>query len=270
VAYILSKPFFSIVVVSLDAEATIKKTIESIINQSFTNYEIIIKDGCSKNNIINEIPESDRIKIFVKPDKSIYEAMNQAIELSSGDYICFMNCGDKYPNNTILQTIFDTASKTNKCCNVIYSDYQRNDVIVRMPKSLYDFYLYRTPLNHQSMYIRKEVFKKYGLYDLDYKILADYDHTLRTYRQGVRYIYCNCVACDYLGGGLSESKQGLILKQEEYKKITEKYFGKLQLLKYRIIILLSLKKMRGRIATGKSPKFIRKIYYGIVNKLNQL
>lgn len=265
----MNKPFFSIIVVSLNAEATIKKTIESILNQSFTDYEIIVKDGCSKDNTIKKIPESDRIQIFIKPDKSIYEAMNQAIELSSGDYICFMNCGDIYIDNTALQTIFNTASKTIDRCNIIYSDYQRNNTIVKMPNKLYDFYLYRTPLNHQSMYISKEVFEEHGLYDLSYKIAADWEHTLRAYRQGVKYIYCDCVSCDYLGHGLSESKEGVKLKHKEYKWIRNQYFSKLQLFKYKIIIFLSFKKTRSFIVSDKSPLVFRKIYRKLVNKINQ-
>lgn len=107
-------------------------------------------------------------------------------------------------------------------------------------------------------------------YIQDYKILADYEHTLRTYRQGAEYLYCNCVSCDYLGGGLSESRQGVIIKRDEYKRIKKKYFAKSQLFIYGFIIFLSFKKMREMISSDRSPKFITKTYRRIVNKLNQL
>ncbi|MHC1719596.1 MAG: glycosyltransferase family 2 protein [Clostridiaceae bacterium] len=266
----MNKPFFSIIVVSLNAEDTIKDTIESILNQSFSNYEIIVKDGCSKDETIDRIPQIGKIKIVIQPDKGIYEGMNQAIGLCSGNYLCFMNCGDKYNNNNVLQEIFDKAVTLDDYCNVLYSDYKRNKVIFRMPNVLYDFYLYRTPLNHQSMYFGKEIFKRYGYYDTEYKILADYEYTLRTYRKGVKYIYCECVSCDYLGNGISESIEGIRTKNMEYKKIRSQYFSRLQLYKYKAIIFISFKKVRGFVVSDKSPLFLRKTYRNIVNIINQV
>ena len=78
---------FSIITVSLNAETLIERTLSSILKQSFSDYEIIIKDGMSIDQTIQYIPDDTRIKVYVKPDNGIYDAMNQAIDKSSGDYL---------------------------------------------------------------------------------------------------------------------------------------------------------------------------------------
>lgn len=265
----MKQPFFSIIVVSLNAEKIIKTTIKSILKQSFTDYEIIVKDGCSTDNTLKNIPESDKIKVFQKADKGIYDAMNQAIDLTCGKYICFMNCGDIYPDSSVLQAIYNATEGAGDAYRVIYGDYQRNGIVLRAPVKLNDFHLYRKPLNHQSMYIGKDVFIRHGYYDTSYKIMADYEHTVKTYKQGVPYVYCDCIACDYMADGVSESPKGEKIKRIEYKLITKKHFSKFQLFKYRIIIFLSLKKLRGLVASDHSPLFLRKLYFKTVNAINR-
>jgi len=260
---------FSIIIVCLNPGKNLLRTVNSILTQDYQNYEIIVKDGLSDDDSISKLPISDKIHIYSTKDSGIYDAMNQAIELSKGKYLCFMNCGDCFYNNTILNLIHKKVINERDFYNVIYSNYQRNRVISKMPKELYDFYLYRTPLNHQSMYIGRDVFKKYGLYDLKYKILADYEHTLRIYRNNVKFIYCDCVSCDYLGGGVSESKRGIAIKEKEYKEITKKYFKKLVLFRYKFLIILSFKNIRGILSSDNTPLFLRKAYREMVNKINQ-
>lgn len=87
---------FSILVVTLNAEKEIDATIESIQAQSYQNYEVVIKDGLSKDNTLKHIPKDDRYKVYSQRDTSVYDGMNQAIECASGEYIIFLNAGDAF------------------------------------------------------------------------------------------------------------------------------------------------------------------------------
>ena len=105
---------FSIIVVALNPGEKLKQTIDSILSQEYSNYEIIIKDGKSKDGSVDKIKqefsEESRIKVFVESDKSIYDGMNQALRYVSGDYILFLNCGDTFYDPKVL---LYTAEKIN-------------------------------------------------------------------------------------------------------------------------------------------------------------
>ena len=78
----MGEPFFSVIVVSLNAGGLIGLTVSSALSQTCDDYEIIVKDGKSTDDTLNNIPEDGRIKLFSEPDRSLYDAMNQAISYS--------------------------------------------------------------------------------------------------------------------------------------------------------------------------------------------
>ena len=95
---------FSIITVCLNPGDDLLQTINSVLEQSFSDFEIIVKDGGSTDGAIQNIPEDKRIKLIVSKDKGIYDAMNEAISYVSGDYIIFINSGDMlYCNQTLEQ-----------------------------------------------------------------------------------------------------------------------------------------------------------------------
>ena len=93
---------FSIITVCLNAGDDLILTIESALNQTYSDFEIIVKDGFSTDGSVEMIPKDDRIRLIQKKDNGIYDAMNQGIEVASGQYIIFMNAGDKFYNNKVL------------------------------------------------------------------------------------------------------------------------------------------------------------------------
>lgn len=262
------KPFFSVIVVSYNAENTIEKTIESILNQSFQDYEIIVKDAQSTDNTLKKVIKDERIFVYCEKDKGIYDGMNSGIQYAKGKYLTFLNCGDCFATPDVLQKIYKAAQRIKVENCVLYGDYIRNDVLFKQPSNLTDFYLYRTPLCHQSMFFTKGLFEEYGKYDLSFKICADYDFTLKIYKNGIKYFYSNFPICTYLGGGASESKTGSKICANDYKKIIKKYFKKTERIKYGIKIFFSFRGLRRIIISDKSPKWLRKLYRKIVNKIN--
>lgn len=264
----MKKPFFSIIVVSLNAENLIGKTIQSVLDQDFHDYEVIVKDAVSSDNTLSEIPKDDRVHIYSEKDSGIYDGMNQAISYSSGEYLIFLNCGDFFASDSVLSQIYEAAKNTDNHA-VIYGDYQRGGIRAKQPSKITPFYLYRTPLCHQTVFFSREVLKQFSGYNTQYKILADYDLTLKCYFANVKFVYCNYIISDYLGGGVSESEKGKILKAQEYEVIRSAYFTKKQQRIFNLKLKLSFKKLRQKLASDKSPKMIRKMYRVLVNLVNR-
>ena len=265
----MSEPFFSIIVASFNAQDTIRKTVDSVISQKFDDYEIIVKDGGSKDGTLAQIPESKKIKVYSNPDGGIYQGMNEGIGYASGRYLCFLNCGDYFENENVLAYFHKLAKDLPDNRNILYGNYSRNGVMFKQPSKITYFYLYRTPLCHQTMFFGAEIFSEFGGYDTSYRILADYNHTLHAFTSGVPFIYSDTIVCDYLGGGASETKKGIKMKKEEYVMIQRKYFTKAQISKYKFKIFMSFKGLRQKMISDKSPKWLRELYQKIVNKINK-
>lgn len=258
---------FSIITVSYNAEETIKDTINSVLSQTFEDFEIVVKDGLSTDNTISMIPKDRRILLISQKDNGIYDAMNQAIEASQGEYLIFMNCGDTFDSSDVLLNV-DKFISENPGIDIIYGNYVVNGDVRIQPKILTDFYLFRTPLCHQSMIIKKELFDEIGFYDLRYRILADYNFTQKAWWNGKKFEYIDLVVCKYLGGGVSEMKEGMRKKEIERKEILKKYYPKWLKIKYDFILLISLRKARIWLMTGNSPNSLRNLYKCISNCLN--
>ena len=100
--------FFSVVVVSLNSGERLKKTLQSILNQTFSDYEVIIKDGGSKDGSLDFLSSEHvlekypQIRLIQEKDRSIYEGMNQAVTYVSGRYVQFLNCGDLFYDDRVL------------------------------------------------------------------------------------------------------------------------------------------------------------------------
>lgn len=265
----MKKPFFSIIVVSLNAENSIKTTIDSVLSQDFSDFEIIVKDALSTDKTLAQIPYDKRIHIYSEEDSGIYYGMNQAISYSSGKYLLFLNCGDYFTSNTVLSEIYKIAKFENDNNTIIYGDYQRSGIKAKQPSKLTSFYFYRTPLCHQTIFFGSGVLHRFSGYDTKYKILADYDLTLRAFCNSITFIYCPIIISDYLGGGVSESAKGEILKAEEYSAIRNTYFSKKHQKIFDFKLAISLKGLRQKIVSDNSPLWLRKIYRLLVNIINK-
>ena len=106
-------PFFTVITASFNSEKTIDKTIESLLNQNYTNFEYIIIDGNSKDSTLEIIKSFEQkfkeknitYKFISEPDKGIYDAWNKGIKLSDGEWISFLGSDDYYTDNTVFEQI---------------------------------------------------------------------------------------------------------------------------------------------------------------------
>ncbi len=220
---------FSIITVSLNAQDSIADTINSVLGQGFSDYEIIVKDGCSRDDTVKMVPQDGRVRVVVEKDTGIYNAMNQAIKEAKGEYLLFLNCGDKLYSNDVLSAVAKRIKNESLTDCVVYGNcYVDNTKLeVKYPSKITKRFFQTRTICHQAAFVSKSLFSTIGYYDENYKIAADWKHFLEAYLIGVNFVYVDKLICNYLGGGVSETKTGLKKRRLERKKIiAEKYSKK--------------------------------------------
>lgn len=289
----MQRPFFSIVVVSLNPGERLEKTLDSILKQTYTDYEVILKDGGSGDGSLSGLQEKgffdnkNQIKIIEQKDKSIYDGMNQAVAYVKGRYVQFLNCGDSFYSDRVLEEVADYIVKQRKeqiKSNIagdfaievieeqpiIYYGNQYNqlqETIVYSAPQINDFTCYRNVPCHQVCFYDYRLFEKRA-YELKYKVRADYEHFLYSiYQEGAKGISMPIVVASYEGGGFSETRENRKCSAQEHKVITTKYLGKAKAFKYRMIMWLTLAPLR--TAMAESP-VLSGIYNGIKNGIYKL
>lgn len=215
----------SIITATYNSEETILATLNSLDAQTYENIEYIIVDGASKDNTIKIIKNNNArvFSVISEPDKGIYDALNKGINAATGDVVGFLHSDDlfSYPDavKDIVSTFLDAK------CDAVYADLEyvskdNTDNIIRLWKSgLYS----RNKLKsgwmppHPTFYMKRCMYKKYGLFDLNFKIAADYDSLLR-------YLWSNSIKMGYLpkvvmkmrvGGASNRSLRNIIQKTQE-------------------------------------------------------
>jgi len=172
------KPTLSIITVTYNAGDVLTKTIKSIINQTFDNYEFIIIDGKSRDNTLEIISQyTNHITHFIsEEDNGIYDAMNKGMSLANGEYIQFLNAGDYYCDNNVLSDIFTSFTISSKP-TLIYGDinilHTNGKISYQKAGSFTLEELLRRGtgvLCHQAMFVRKS---KAPLYDCKYRFKAE-------------------------------------------------------------------------------------------------
>lgn len=241
---------FSVITVCLNAGEKLSHTIDSVLSQTFSDYEIIIKDGGSKDGSTKSLREEERIRLITSKDKSIYDAMNQAISHARGEYLLFLNCGDLLAKEDVLENVANAISKSQ--ADIVYGDLLKagNATVIASPEEITDFVCYRNIPCHQVCFYKKHLFEKRG-YDLRYPVRADYEHFLWCkYAGGATFYHAPYPVCIYEGDGFSETKENLKKATREHREITKKYIGKKCIL-YRGIMIVTLQPLRKAMASSK-------------------
>lgn len=147
----------------------LRKTIESVVNQTWRNFEYIIIDGGSTDGSLDVIKEfADQIDYWVsEPDKGIYNALNKGVEKAQGEYCNFMNSGDCFYSLDVLEKVFSDNPIADIICGNTQLDYLKTP-----PQEISFDFLFNSSICHQCAFIRTSLMKKYG-YDEKYKIVAD-------------------------------------------------------------------------------------------------
>ena len=175
----------SLITVSLNAESTISRCIESVISQSFKNIEYIIIDGGSSDNTISIINQhKDFIDIFIsEPDNGLYDAMNKGIKLAHGQVIGMLNADDFFTDSNVISEIANAFSKQN--ASIVYGDLDyvdsRGNIVRKWRSGPYTHNLFNWGWMppHPTFYCKKNLFDEFGFYSLNMGTAADYELMLR-------------------------------------------------------------------------------------------
>lgn len=246
---------FSIAVVCLNAGDKLRLTVESILQQTCKDYEIIVKDGLSTDGCLDGLPEDRRIRIFRQKDSGIYDGMNQAMDKAEGEYVYFLNCGDLFYSEDVLWRVKEQMERIQKPGKryIFYGDIYEHltgEKVASNP-SMDAFGCYRNVPCHQACFYGIDLMKK-KRFDTGYKVRADYEHFLWCFFKGqAETVYMPFPVADYEGGGFSETKENRRVSTAEHKEIVKKYMSRGQVIKYRAVMLLTLSGLRTWLAGNR-------------------
>jgi glycosyltransferase len=232
---------------------TIEDAIKSVLNQNYKNIEYIVIDGGSTDGTTDIIKKyQDKISKFIsEPDNGIYDGLNKGIKSATGDVIAFLHSDDVYADDEVIAKVAKVFEKYN--CNGVYGDLvyvsKSSDKVIRYWKSG-EFSIDKLKKGwmppHPALFLKKEIYQKYGLFDLNFKIAADYDFMLRILKNNPKLIYIPEVLYNMRTGGESnKSLKNIILKsKEDYKALKKNKIGGINTLIYKNLV--------------KIPQFLKK------------
>ncbi|WP_337387293.1 glycosyltransferase family 2 protein [Prevotella sp.] len=226
----------SVITATWNSEKTIGDTLRSVFNQSFTDVEHIIKDGGSKDDTLEICKNFEQkyykdeckgrtINILSDKDKGIYDAMNQGVKAATGDVIGILNSDDFYTSDDVLARVAEEFEK-NPELEAVYGDihFVKDENLKKCTRYFSSRYFRPWALRfgfmpaHPSFYVRREVYDKYGLYDLDFRTSSDFEMMVRLFvKEKIRSKYINKDFVTMRAGG--ESTAGLEAKRKVNRDI---------------------------------------------------
>lgn len=218
----------SVITVCYNRKATIKQSINSVLDQDYPDIEYIIIDGNSSDGTQAIIESySDKITHYISErDKGMYDAINKGLKLATGDIIGLMHSDDVFYDNSVVSKIVNTFLKS-RTADAVYGNgiYVTNDAKEKIVRNKiggeYNFKKLKSgwlPL-HPTVYIKKSVIEKYGNYSLDFKIASDTEFLLRyLFKHKINIVYMNEYVVKMRMGGLStDYKRVLDVLSEDYE-----------------------------------------------------
>ena len=224
-------PLITVVTVVRNGEKTLEETILSVINQTYANIEYIIIDGASTDSTLDIIKKyEDRIDYWMsEPDDGIYYAMNKGIDLATGEWINFMNSGDSFYSNTVLQNIFENEYID---ADIIYGDtlcILSLGFFMKKAKPL-DSILSIFPFGHQASFVKTKTMKEIK-FDESYKSSGDYHFFYNCYINKKIFKYYPLTVVKYDGEyGMSSNYALVEYEDARIKGIEKKIFWRLKYL----------------------------------------
>jgi glycosyltransferase involved in cell wall biosynthesis len=218
-------PKLSIVTVCYN-EPNLERTCESIVRQTWQDFEWIVIDGGSNAETLAVFEKyKDRIDTFVsEKDTGIYNAMNKGIRRAKGQWLNFMNAGDMFFYDDALKDVFQNKEYD---ADVLYGfagienrDRPHSSQIASYPERLTKMFFGSSCLCHQSTFIRRPLFERFGGYDETYRSAADYEKWLLFLKNGVVFQRVPYIVSCFFLGGMSSSPTGA----QEMNAVMAQYF----------------------------------------------
>ena len=223
---------FTIITSTYNASKHFERLADSISRQNYKNIEWIIIDGGSTDGTLDLITKYKNIISFYisESDQGIYDAWNKALIFAKGDWIIFLGADDGFVSNNILQNIDKKIKTIGKFNKIIYGQVLHFGLFTKKPKVLgSDWRLIRKKFNsimsipNPGIFYKSDLFKKYGNFDIKFKIAGDYEFLMRLIKDGVEPYFINDVLV-YMGGdGISSVPHRAIQSLNEALLVRKKF-----------------------------------------------
>ena len=229
----MTTPFFSIIIPTYNSAQTLTACLESILNQSFQNFEILIIDGYSTDDTTSIIKKyagfaNSTIKWLSEKDKGIYDAMNKGLKLAKGEWIYFLGSDDKLNNQDVLQKI---ATLYKVDYDVVYGNVEIiGDTSWAKNGDLYDGIfdfskLLQKNICHQATFYRMKCFDGHSnIFNIDYTLCADWDFNFRCWAKR-NFLFVDLTIADFYGGGETTKNNNDKAFSRDFNKNLLEYFG---------------------------------------------
>lgn len=230
----------SVITINYNNRDGLRKTIESVVNQTCNNFEYIIIDGGSTDGSADVIKEyADKIDYWVsEPDKGCYHAMNKGVNVASGEYVIFINSGDYFYSDGIVDTFLQEKPIEDVLCGDMFLSL---GCVNYVPEKLTFRYFYEGNLPHQACFIKTSLQKKYP-YNENLKIVSDYEFFLRIlFLENGTYRKINHIISFFDFNGISNTNPKL--HHQERETVLQSMFPNRILEDYRLNTTLDFRKL---------------------------
>ncbi len=244
-------PKLTIITVCRNIAGEIAETCESVASQTFRDFEWIVVDGASDDGTLDALERyRPRIGTLIsEPDRGPYHAMNKGVALARGEYLLFLNGGDYLVENTVLERVFASG----KDADILYGDVAvlHADGFLekyRSPSSeaITKEYFAYCGINHQAMLIKRDLFGRFGLYDEQYRIAADWERWVVFSKNGCSFDKFDFPLSVFRLNGMSSDKKNEQRMHEEAERIRAAHF--------------TAEELRAGMEARKALKRFRRVY----------
>jgi glycosyltransferase involved in cell wall biosynthesis len=239
-------PFISIITAVYNGGLTLQRTIDSVLSQSFTNFEYIIVDGGSTDDTLDIIKKNANTSLrwISEPDNGIYDAFNKGIKMAKGKLVGIINSDDWYEPGTFLSIKKAFESDTNSHIYYGMARFWDSDRLISV-QGYTDAYLKHGMVSHPTCFVKKEAYDKVSKFDTTYKIAADYNLMLTLKEAGCTFHFLEIVLANFSTGGISTSNIFTVRKETLKIKFNHKSISNFQ---YRLGCLqLWIRKQLGQL-----------------------
>lgn len=207
----------SIIVATYNADSTLERALNSVLNQNFQNWECVIVDGASKDHTLSIAKgfcdKDKRFRLYSEPDKGVYDAFNKGWKRAIGEWIYYLGCDDELlPDG--LKSLLAVSEGVDFVYGGIVRRYRNGSTKAASAGNFEKEMPYSLAASHQAMILKRSIIEEIGGFKLKYRILADYDLINNAYYNGLKTGRCeDCVAIFQLGG----------LSTDNISSLTERY-----------------------------------------------
>ncbi|MCB0762145.1 MAG: glycosyltransferase [Flavobacteriales bacterium] len=209
-------PVFSVVIPVFNAARTLPRCLDSLLQQDFSDFEVIVCDGVSTDGSL-EIARQHPIGAHVssQSDRGVYDAMNRGISLARGEWLLFLGADDHLANAAVLSEIIPYCGGEEQLVlgNAVFEDLKHSRVPGFYRSELTSRILWRNTIHHQSAFYHRSLFEN-AFYDMRFSVLADYHFNLHLHRAKIAWKHVDVTVAVCGGGGVSKNFNAGLYKEE--------------------------------------------------------